>query len=189
MEHAQPLQADKARSQLLIGLFPDEPVRAEIKAHCDDWWWPRGCHFPPANRWHLTLQYLDDQDEFAERRLRAALARVSLPALELTLDHSCTWRNDISVVQPADHQGLRALQAHVEHAVHRAGFVPLVRGWNPHVTIARDAEHAACPPLKPIRWNVREFRLVRSHFTQPFRHELLASYPAHPKSGAIFPAC
>ncbi|SCX46042.1 RNA 2',3'-cyclic phosphodiesterase [Variovorax sp. EL159] len=169
----------QVRNRLLIGLFPDEAVRTEIKAHRDDWLWPRSSRFPPEDRWHLTLEYLHDQDEFAERRLRAALAQVSLPTLELTLDHSCTWNNDVSVVQPADHQGLRALQAHIEHAVHRAGFRSLIRGWNPHVTIARDAEHAACPTLSPIRWNVREFRLVRSHFTRPFRHELLASYPAH----------
>ena len=62
------------------------------------------------------------------------------------------------------------------------GFSLQVRGrrWNPHVTIARDAERAARPmSLKPIRWTATEFRLVRSHFTHPFRHEALASYPLH----------
>lgn len=166
------------RRQLLIGLFPGRRVQAEIKAHCNDWWWPRNCTFPPEERLHLTLQYLDDLDEAAEQRLRATLAEVAMPPLELTLDRSCTWPNGVSVVQPAEHEGLRALHGHLQRALLRAGFVSRVRGWTPHVTIARDTECAARPPcLPPIRWKAQEFKLVRSHFTRPFRHELLASYP------------
>ncbi|MET3182072.1 2'-5' RNA ligase family protein [Variovorax sp. NFACC27] len=171
-----------ARRKLLIGLFPASEVQAEIAAHRKNWWWPRGCSFPPEERLHLTLQYLDDQHGDAEQRLRHALAEVSVRALELTLDSSCTWTNDVSVVQPSEHEKLRHLQRDISRALLRAGLslrVP-IRGWTPHITIARNAEHAARPTrLNPIRWTATEFRLVRSHFTSPFRHELLGSYPLH----------
>lgn len=169
-------------NQLLVGLFPTIQVQAEIEAHRKDWWWPKDCSFPPEERLHLTLQYLDDQQGDAERRLRAALAEVSARPLQLTLDSSCTWNNDVSVVQPSEHEGLRRLQRDISRALLQAGFSLQVRGrrWTPHVTIARDAERAARPiSLKPIRWTPTEFRLVRSHFTQPFRHEALGSYPLH----------
>lgn len=177
------------RKKLLIGLFPDRWVQARIGEHRNSWWWPRNCTFPPEERLHLTLQYLDDLNAIAEQRLRDALAEVAMPPLELTLDRSGTWSNDVSVVQPAEHEGLRVLHDDLQRALLRAGFVSNVRSWTPHITIARDAKGAACPLLPPIRWRPREFRLVRSHFTRPFRHELLASYPVRQATGATFPEC
>jgi 2'-5' RNA ligase len=169
-----------ARRQLLIGLFPTREVQVDIETHRKDWLWPRGCSFPPQERLHLTLQYLDDQREDAEQRLRAALADVSMQPLELTLDRSCTWSNNVSVMQLSEHEGLRRLQRDITHVLLRAGFPLLVHVWTPHITIARHSEHAAGPTLRtPIRWTATEFRLVRSHFTSPFRHELLGSYPLH----------
>ncbi|WP_422087180.1 2'-5' RNA ligase family protein [Variovorax sp.] len=167
--------------RLLIGLFPTADVQAEIQAHRQDWWWPRDCSFPPEERLHLTLQSLDDQQGKAERRLRAALAEVPTRPLNIKLDSSCTWPNDVSVVQPSTHEGLRRLQYDISLALRRSGFSLLLSGrWTPHITIARNSEHAAGPmPLEPIHWTAREFRLVRSHFTRPFRHELLDSYPLH----------
>jgi len=168
-------------TRLLIGLFPTADVQAEIQAHRQDWWWPRACSFPPQERLHLTLQSLEDQQGKAERRLRAALAEVTMRPLDIKLDSSCTWPNDISVVQPSTHEGLRRLQHDISLALRRSGFSSrLSGGWTPHITIARDSERAAGPmSLEPIHWFAREFRLVRSHFTRPFRHELLDSYPLH----------
>ncbi|HEX7863666.1 MAG TPA: 2'-5' RNA ligase family protein [Variovorax sp.] len=169
-------------NQLLVGLFPSTQVQTEIEAHRKDWLWPKGCSLPPAERLHLTLQYLDDQQGDAEQRLRVALAEVPVRPLQLTLDSSRTWSNDVSVMQLSEHEGLRSLQHDISHALLRAGFSLLVseRGWKPHITIARNSRRAASPrSLKPIGWSATEFRLVRSHFTYPFRHELLGSYPLH----------
>lgn len=170
------------RNRLLVGLFPTTQVQAEIEAHRKDWLWPKGCSFPPVERMHLTLQYLDDQQGHAEQCLRTALAAVSMQPLQLTLDGSCTWANDVSVVQPSEHEGLRRLQHDISRALVQAGFALRVgeRGWTPHITIARNSGQAAAPrSLKPIRWTATEFRLVRSHFTYPFRHEPLGAYPLH----------
>ncbi|MDQ0569628.1 2'-5' RNA ligase [Variovorax paradoxus] len=173
-------QALAARA-LVIGLFPDAAVQAAIKAHCAEWWWPRGHYFPPGHRLHLTLHRVEDRGHAIEELLRHALAEVPMRPLELTLDSSCTWRNDISVVQPAEHEGLRALHDDIVRAVRNTGLArpaASTAGWTPHITIARQTERAARPPcLPPIRWRVREFRLIRSHRGNFFYHELLARYP------------
>lgn len=164
---------------LLIALFPDPAVQAAIEAHRTDWWWPRGHRCPPAHRLHLTLLCLETQDDALEVRLGDALATVPMQPFELALDTSCTWRNDVSVLQPAEHPCLRALHDEVLRAARGAGLVVPRPGWVPHITIARQSECAARPPrFAPIRWQVREFRLVRSHRGPVFRHELLARYPA-----------
>ena len=165
-------------TQLLIALFPDHGVQSAIRRHCDDWLWPNGHYFPAGPRLHLTLHCFEDQAPADEMRLRAALAEVPMHPLELMLDRSRTWRNDISVVQPAEHEGLRALHDAVAHAVRRAGIdARWPAKWTPHITIARHTEGAARPPqMEPIRWTATEFKLVRSHLASPMHHELLASY-------------
>jgi len=167
--------------EFLIGLFPDAAVQAAIKAHCAEWWWPVGHYFPPGHRLHLTLHCLEDRGRPVEDLLREALAEVPRQPLELTLESSCTWSNDISVVQPAAHEGLHALHEDIARAVRRIGLATGAasgRSWNPHITIARRSERAAGPGcLAPIRWKVREFRLIRSHRGNFFYHEPLASYP------------
>lgn len=176
------LPPSHGHARLLVALFPDREVQRAISEHRQGWWWTKNCSFPPAERLHLTLQYLDDQQGGDEWRLRAALAGVPMQPLQLTLDSSCTWTNDVSVVQPSEHEGLRRLQLDITHALRRARFPLLVRerSWAPHITIARNSRRAASPrSFEPIRWTATEFRLVRSHFTHPFRHEALASYPLH----------
>lgn len=173
-------QADQ-RPHLLIALFPDPPVQAAIDAHRAQWLWPRGHYLPRLHRLHLTLLDLVEeevQDSTTTERLRDALSQVRMQPFDLALDSSRTWTNNISVVQPAEHEALRALHEGVLRAVRCIGLAATHPAWNPHVTIARDSERAARPPsLAPIRWRVRQFRLVRSHRTAPYAHEPLAAYP------------
>ncbi|MGJ3700461.1 2'-5' RNA ligase family protein [Variovorax sp. AFSI2.2] len=164
--------------EFLIALFPDAAVQAAIKAHCAEWWWPVGHYFPPGHRLHLTLLCLEDRGRAVEQLLREALAEVPRRPLELTLDSSCTWRNDVSVVQPAENECLRALRNDIVRTLHRMGLAASAKDWTPHVTIARQTERAARPLcLAPIRWKVREFKLIRSHRGNFFHHEPLATYP------------
>ena len=173
------------RPHLLIALFPDPPVQAAIQAHRAQWLWPRGHHLPQPHRLHLTLldlvekeEHEEADDDTTEARLRDALSTVRMQPFELALNVSRTWTNNISVVQPAEHAALRALHDGVLRAVRGIGLVAMHAAWNPHVTIARQSAHAARPPtLAPIRWPVREFRLVRSHHGPRFAHEPLAAYP------------
>jgi len=167
--------------QLLVGLFPDRNVQLAIERHRQQWLWPRTSRFPPIDRLHLTLGYVEDHAQArCAQRLIDALSDVRMQSLELLLDYAGTWSNDVSVVQPAPHNGLRKLRQTIWRVIRKAGLTdqaPLA-GWTPHITIARESEGAACPTMSPIPWAVNEIRLVRSHFTVPFRHEGLASISA-----------
>jgi len=167
--------------RLFVGLFPDAAVQAAIDAHRRDWWWPRGHRLTRPARMHLTLHFLGDVDAAGAQRVREALADVHLPPLDLVLDRSCTWKNDIAVVQPAPHAGLDALHAAVVEAVRRAGLPVRDERFAPHLTIARQARGAARPPqMAPVPWRVDAFVLVASRLAPPVRYEALARCPLRP---------
>lgn len=167
-------------NRLLVGLFPNGAVSTAIELHRRQWWWPKGCHFPPLSRLHLTLGYLDEHEERCEERLLEALSQVRMKAFGLMLDQSGTWSNGVSVIQPAPHGQLFELRERIWSALQQADLMDLAKtsGWKPHITIARASERAACPTMSPIPWAVSEIRVVRSHFTTPFRHEHLAAISA-----------
>lgn len=171
---------DPTDRHLLIALFPDRDVQLAIEKHREDWLWPKGHSFPPSARLHLTLNALPDTtDAQSLACLDAALAEVRMAPLDLTLASSCTWKNDISVVLPAEHDELRALRNDVARAVKRAGYETRRAKWTPHITIARHTRGAARPPrLDPVRWTSTDFALVRSHLGPSVRHEVLKSYRA-----------
>lgn len=170
----------REQPHLLIALFPDGGVRRAIERHRDDWLWPAGHRFPPGAHLHLTLHCLPDLPLEDTMHLRDALSRVRMERLDLVLDSSCTWKNDISVVLPAEHEKLRALRSDIAGALRRAGFeTDRKKTWTPHVTIARKTAGAARPPhLAPIRWISTDFVLVRTHPAPRAWHEVLASYSA-----------
>lgn len=169
-----------AHRHLLIALFPDRDVQLAIEKHREGWLWPKGHSFPSSARLHLTLNKLPDtSDEQTLACLHTALTEVRMEPLQLVLASSCTWRNDISVVLPAEHDPLRALRNDIARAVRRAGCETRRAKWTPHITIARHTQGAARPPsLDPIRWTSTHFALVRSHLWPSVRHEVLTSYRA-----------
>lgn len=164
---------------LLIALFPDPTVQAAIEKHRKDWIWPKGHYFPRSPRLHLTLHCFADQPQAVEKRLREALAQVRVQPMDLVMDSSRTWRNDIAVLQPAEHGALRTLHADISRAVRNVGISTETPTFTPHITIARRTEGAAYPMrLPPIPWRVRKFLLVRSFTSHPVKHQVLGSYEA-----------
>ncbi|WP_390344644.1 RNA 2',3'-cyclic phosphodiesterase [Variovorax boronicumulans] len=171
--------AFERQRHLLIALFPEPEVQAAIEAHRKEWIWPKGHYFPRSPRLHLTLHCFGDQPKEVEKRLREALAQVRVRPMSLVLDSSRTWRNDIAVLQPAEHGALRTLHADIGRAVQKAGIVTETPTFTPHITIARRTEGAAYPMrLPPIPWHVRKFLLVRSFTSHPVEHKVLATYEA-----------
>ncbi|MDH6166290.1 2'-5' RNA ligase [Variovorax boronicumulans] len=164
---------------LLIALFPEPEVQTAIEAHRKDWIWPKGHYFPRGPRLHLTLHCFGDQPKAVEKQLCEALAQVRVQPMNLVLDSSRTWRNDIAVLQPAEHGALRTLHADIGRAVQKAGIVTETPTFTPHITIARRTEGAAYPmSLPPIPWRVRKFLLVRSFTSHPVEHQVLGTYEA-----------
>lgn len=171
--------AFERQRHLLIALFPEPDVQAAIEAHRKEWIWPKGHYFPRSPRLHLTLHCFGDQPKEVEKPLREALAQVRVRPMSLVLDSSRTWRNDIAVLQPAEHGALRTLHADIGRAVQKAGIVTETPTFTPHITIARRTEGAAYPMrLPPIPWHVRKFLLVRSFTSHPVEHKVLATYEA-----------
>lgn len=167
----------QASTHLLIALFPDRAVQRAIEEHRKDWIWPQAHYFPRSSRLHLTLHCFADQPASVETRLREALATVPMRQLSLVLASSRPWKNDISVVQPAEHEGLRTLREDIVRAVAQAGIVTRPEKFTPHITIARKTTGALYPRhLPPIQWAVKSFQLVRSCTSHPVHHEVLASY-------------
>lgn len=162
---------------LLIALFPNRDVQRAIEEHRKNWLWPKSSYFPSSSRMHLTLHCIANQSDPVLKRLHEALSEVPVHPLALLLNSSRTWKNDIAVMQPAEHEGLRALHRHISNAVSQTGIVTRPTRLTPHITIARKTTGATYPrDLAPIPWTARNFLLVRSHTSHPVRHEVLASY-------------
>lgn len=161
---------------LLIALFPDAAVQHAIEEHRKNWLWTQSSYFPPSARLHLTLHCVEDQGDAVVKRLHQALSEVPVQPLELVLNSSRTWDNDLAVMQPAEHEGLRALHGRISRAVAQTGIAAGRVRFMPHITIARRTTGAAYPRnLLSIPWTTRNFLLVRSHTSHPVRHEVLAS--------------
>jgi RNA 2',3'-cyclic 3'-phosphodiesterase len=180
MEAIPGLNIDSQRAgpapELYVWLAPDAKVQAAIDEHRREWPWPQGSHRPKAHRLHLTLCLLGARGDNEIASIDEALAGVQADSFELVLDGSGVWpRHGVAVICPAEHPALTQLHVAIDRAMS-----PWARpaAWNPHVTIARRAQRANAPGITPIRWQVREFLLVRSWLPpHPVRHEVLGRYP------------
>lgn len=161
--------------QAYVWLRPPVELAEALDAHRKHWWWPDDCEFPHASRLHLTLHPLGPLDDAELDQVLNAMSALRVHAFDLDLVWSGVWtRNAIAVVRPREHDGLTRLHAELSRCLH--GSDP-VRGWSPHVTLARKVPRAGADLLPALRWPVREFFLVRS-WLRPHRvrHEVLRRY-------------
>ncbi|WP_399697898.1 2'-5' RNA ligase family protein [Xenophilus sp.] len=173
-----PAATDSRPPALFVGLFPDGKALQAIEAHRAAWWWtrPAARRQPRAHRLHLTLAHLGPRDDSAIDGLRGALQSVRMEPFDLHLDRAEVWtRNGVAVLRPAPSEALARLHRRIAAALGLAAPA----GWQPHLTLARDAWESAAPPVEPpIAWPVREFVLVRSWLPpHPARHEVLLRRP------------
>lgn len=123
------------RCFLGIGL-PDETedAVAELQSHLRS-----GRHVAPENL-HLTLAFLDDQDEQTLEGLNEECEALRLTAFDIRLSGVDTFGGDhprAVVLRAEGGEALKALHGQVRRAVQRAGIdLPRVR-FRPHVTLAR----------------------------------------------------
>jgi RNA 2',3'-cyclic 3'-phosphodiesterase len=178
--------------RLFIGLMPDRQVQAAIQRHCRLWEWPADAKPTRFGRYHLTLNFLGEVGVAPEQRLRQVLRKVAVEPLELELRIPEVWRNGVAVLQPADHDGLKALHGRIKLAVSAAGLTSADREFRPHVTLARNAAQAKPPDaVPPIRWRVDEVLLVWSVLypqAKPARYEIVERFGVTPGSAPQSPA-
>ncbi len=168
--------------RLFIALMPDRALQAQLQRHCAAWDWPDDAKLVPFTRYHLTLYFIGEVSLATEQLLRQSLREVPMHPLQLDLCGPELWPNQVAVLRPAEKPGLRALHARIAHAVVDAGLEPELRGYKPHLTLARNAGGAHAPARsEPIAWPAREFALVWSvtpSAGKPARYEVLEWFGA-----------
>ncbi|HWA14049.1 MAG TPA: RNA 2',3'-cyclic phosphodiesterase [Burkholderiales bacterium] len=167
--------------RFFFALWPDDKVRDGLGAAA------RRMHRALHGRrtrdenLHLTLAFLGEVDIEDLERLRAPPPSLAAGAFTLTLDRWDCWpRNRIgwagpSVTPPA----LQRLAANLVDWLQALGFELEKRRFAPHVTLVRDAQHAAMPGVpQPVRWHVEDFVLVRSQrLPRGSQYEIVARWP------------
>lgn len=172
-------------NRLFFALWPSDDVRAACDAAARDlkMRMQPGGYLSAAERYHLTLLFLGDAvSPEKEAAAVQAAARFRGAPFDLLLDHAGSFRNrqipwwlgarEVPPELPRLHDRLRETLVRAEVVPERMKFVP-------HLTILRDAQ-APLPTtaIKPVRWRVEEFVLVRSRLdARPMHYELLGRWP------------
>lgn len=164
-------------SRLFVTLWPDEQVRADLRAYRNAWEWPRAAAAMHADRLHLTLHFLGSQPRELLPALADALA-VPFTPFDLDLGSPDVWRHGSAVLEPRTApEALLALHATLGQALQSVGITPEERPFRPHVTLGRHASGAVPPHRNPhIDWHVTGFALVES-IPDHGGYTILRSYP------------
>jgi len=159
----QPPSSSAPAVRLFLALWPDDAVRAQLRARREAWTWPRGATPVHTAKLHLTLHFIGN---VAAERLPALADGFALPFTPFTLrfGHAELWHNGIAVLSPHEEpQGLLDLHARLAGVMPGLGLQPEQRRYRPHVTMARRAAGAAVPQEGPeIVWEVDRYALVES---------------------------
>lgn len=138
--------------------------------------WGDRVRWVPADRMHLTLQFLGDLALDRVDPVAEALAQGSAGSgpIELSLDRVTAFpspaRARVIVAMLEADEGLADLVARVASALAAVGLPPEERPFRPHVTLGRVRR----PPLRgarveatlpPLRFEVRELILFQSELT------------------------
>lgn len=165
-------------ARLFFALWPDDATRARLAACQQAWQWPRGVRLVPPGRLHLTLHFLArvPRDRVAALMQHAA---VPLSPFELVLDSAGTWPAGVAWLQPSAAPGeLLALHAHIGAALREQGCELETRGFQPHVTLARDARAAVPPAEVKLVWRIDGYALVESRLGSGGGYSVLHRYDA-----------
>ncbi|WP_332876699.1 RNA 2',3'-cyclic phosphodiesterase [Massilia sp. S19_KUP03_FR1] len=157
------MQSEPDTARLFVTLWPDDTVRAALRAYRNQWQWPRSAAAMHSDKLHLTLHFLGSQPRALIPQLAQALA---LPFTPFGLDfgHAEVWRHGSAVLEPLAMPGaLMDLHDDLGQALAGLGVTLEDRPFRPHVTMGRHAS-GAIAPLAPahISWPVGGYALVES---------------------------
>ena len=168
--------------RLFVGLMPqpgeDERLAAAVSRL------RHGGRPVPAGNLHLTLAFLGHLAPGPGEAAAEALGAVEAPAFRLelaTVGHFPRARVLWCAAVPAP-GALYRLQGRVAHALSQAGVTLESRPFTPHVTVARKVARYRGPGAlgAPVRWTLREFRLVASQtLPQGARYETVRAWGLH----------
>ena len=181
--HRESERTRREHERLFLALWPGAAVRRVLAGLARE-------HLPRVGRpvhaanLHLTLVFLGAVETGARARLEEACAEIAFAPFTLTLSRLGCWAR-AGVAWSAPERTPEALAALVEGlraAAARAEIAAEARPFRAHVTLARRLGARAGKELpaehRPVRWEAREFVLVRSR-TDPrgARYEVLRAWP------------
>jgi len=164
--------------RMFLALWPDEAVRAALCARTEDWDWGEGARRYAAPDLHLTLHFLGTVPDARLPELREEFALAFEP-FDWALDAPGLWPHGLAVLGCQETPPpLLELQRRLGLAVQRLHLPLELRGFRPHVTLARHALHACAPAtMVPVRWRVEGYCLARSTGNPAARYEIVQRYP------------
>jgi 2'-5' RNA ligase len=189
--------------RLFVALDPTDPVRRKLAAWQADIRRSAGRHadevrWTPADRLHVTLQFLGAVPEERVEQVREVLAAAAAAARPVRLEVRGTGGfptprrpRVVWLGLAGDLGALAALVADLGRRLAPLGFPPEGRPLTPHLTIGRSRDGRGAPGLggaiagaaaaDAIPWRAVDLSLFRSHLgSAGARHEVLARFPLGP---------
>lgn len=168
---ARPAEPVSGPRRLFFALWPDAPMRERLAPAVHDAVWGCGGRPVPPEHWHLTVAFLGavPAARVAELAVLASAAAYAAAApeagLELSLARLADWpQSQVLCVLPIEPPtALGRLARALTDSLSAAGFVPDLKPFRAHVTVARKVTRPSEPrPLRVVRWRFERFALVES---------------------------
>jgi 2'-5' RNA ligase len=167
--------------RLFFALWPAEAEQAALAA----WQTPLhkicGGRIMRPDTLHATLVFLGEVAADRLESVRVAAQETDFRAFELVLAQAHYWKHNHIVYATPDMipPPLSELVAGLQRNLRKHRFQFENRPYKPHVTLLRDAQWGrdALPPMPAVRWQVKDFVLVRSmNDGHGARYEALARF-------------
>ena len=167
---AEPAPEPRSR-RLFFALWPDSTLRERLARAVREAVHECGGRPVPLEQWHLTLAFLGAVPAARVVEL-AALARAAARAadvpetgLELSLGRLADWPQPqvrcVLPIEPAP--ALGRLARALADVLSAAGFVPDLKPFHAHVTVARKVTRPSAPRhLRVVHWRFERFALLES---------------------------
>lgn len=155
--------SDQTARRLFLALWPDATERRQLVELATG---VAGRRRTPDANLHLTLVFLGATDPARLIAYEAALADLSPPTLELTLDRYGYWPQPriLWLGSSRTPPELYELVAELHSRLRGCGFTPERRAFRAHITLARQHPGPAPtqPLVAPLHWQVHHVTLVES---------------------------
>jgi RNA 2',3'-cyclic 3'-phosphodiesterase len=174
---------------LFFAIFPDEAAASRIAAQTERLRTQHNIRTKPipAERLHITLQYIGAFDGFpsdAAQRAIDAAKTIAEPPADITLDHIESFSSRRPkrplVLSGQATPSLSALEQSLYDALTAQGIEPKRHPeFKPHITLLYTEQRVQKHAVTAITWQANEFALIHSHLGQS-RHELIERWPLKP---------
>ncbi|MGH8026241.1 MAG: 2'-5' RNA ligase family protein [Pseudoxanthomonas sp.] len=179
------MEASAETGSLFFCVFPEPAAREAIAAETDALRVEHslsGAAVRP-NRLHATLHYLGehliDRADIVDAATTAA-SRVRHAPFEMTLARASSFstrsdKHPCVLMCPEERPPIHGLWRELSNRLMAAGFGRyLKREFTPHVTVLYDTRVLIPHTIEPIRWQVRDFALVRSWQSE---YDIIGGWP------------